>query len=202
MNSPNDFMNQLRSETSVIHRQLEETTLSKSVMAPVVATDDYAAYLQTMLAIHQSIEEQVFPVVATLFPEIDQRRKTALIVQDLEQLGFDTAQISNAITFTDRHYRNDLAFNLGILYVSEGSTLGGRVIMKNVIAAAKPGIAEACNFLDCYGDTTGSRWKTFLAVLQQYQETADEATRSSIIDGANYGFGRTAALFNTASIEL
>jgi len=200
MNSPNDFMAKLRNETSSVHQQLEQTSLSMSVMAPVVSTEDYTAYLQTMLTIHKGIEANVFPVLATLLPDIDTRRKTQLILNDLQQLGAEPERSDES--FTDDNYTSDPAFNLGILYVSEGSTLGGKVIMKNVLSAAKTGINEACHFLDAYGDKTGSRWKEFIAAMDQYQLDADEATRSRIIAGANYGFERTSSLFQKASAAL
>jgi heme oxygenase len=52
---------------------------------------------------------------------------------------------------------------LGMLYVLEGSTLGGRFILR---AIAARGIAEsALSFLDPYGERTGAQWRSFLAVL-------------------------------------
>jgi heme oxygenase len=52
---------------------------------------------------------------------------------------------------------------LGMLYVLEGSTLGGRFILR---ALTERGIADSdLAFLDPYGDRTGARWRSFLAVL-------------------------------------
>lgn len=59
---------------------------------------------------------------------------------------------------------------LGMLYVLEGSTLGGRVIL-NALAAR--GIEDhALSFLDAYGSDTGLRWREFLCVL--IRETRDD----------------------------
>jgi heme oxygenase len=153
-----------------------------------------------MLDIHTGIELTVFPAVGTLVPDLDERSKTQRLMEDLKQLGI--ASPAAGQTFADARYSENPAFNLGILYVSEGSTLGGKVIMKNILAATKPGINEACRFLDAYGDRTGSRWKTFLTILDGYQAHADERTRSRIIEGARYGFERTASLFQNASATL
>jgi len=189
-------MKRLREETSSIHQQLEETPLSMAVMAPVVSTEAYAHYLQAMLAIHKGIEEKVFPVTAAVISDIEQRRKTELIRKDLEELGSGFTDYTEP--FADENYHDELAFNLGILYVSEGSTLGGKVILKNVLAASESGFAGASRFLNAYGDQTGSRWKSFLSALDNYQSGVGEVMRDSIIEGAVYGFRRTADLFNNA----
>jgi heme oxygenase len=67
----------------------------------------------------------------------------------------------------------DEAEALGMLYVLEGSTLGGRSILR---ALAERGIADPdLAFLDPYGAETGARWRTFLVVLAR--ETEGDATR-------------------------
>ena len=54
---------------------------------------------------------------------------------------------------------------LGLLYVGEGSTLGGKVIGKRLTAR---GVSlTGLGFLDPYGDDTGSIWRGFLAVLER-----------------------------------
>lgn len=52
---------------------------------------------------------------------------------------------------------------LGMFYVLEGSTLGGRMILREL---ESQGVAdEALAFLDPYGSETGARWRDFLATL-------------------------------------
>jgi heme oxygenase len=52
---------------------------------------------------------------------------------------------------------------LGMLYVLEGSTLGGRLILRTL---ARRGIHDRrLAFLDLHGADTGARWRGFLAVL-------------------------------------
>jgi heme oxygenase len=62
---------------------------------------------------------------------------------------------------------------LGMLYVLEGSTLGGRMILR---ALAERGVHDpALQFLDPYGTDTGARWRAFLDVLAR--ETGDDEER-------------------------
>jgi heme oxygenase len=73
---------------------------------------------------------------------------------------------------------------LGMLYVLEGSTLGGRFI---VGALAARGVVEPdLAFLDPYGKETGARWRAFLVVLAR--EIGDE---ERLIEDACRGAVRT-----------
>lgn len=74
---------------------------------------------------------------------------------------------------------------LGMLYVLEGSTLGGRMILRTLAAR---GVADpALGFLDPYGTETGARWRDFLAVL--CRELADDRCLvAAACDGAVRGF--------------
>jgi heme oxygenase len=74
---------------------------------------------------------------------------------------------------------------LGLFYVIEGSTLGGRMILR---ALADVGVSHpALAFLDPYGAETGTRWRAFLAVLER--ETAgDGGLVEEAVRGAVRGF--------------
>lgn len=68
---------------------------------------------------------------------------------------------------------SDRAEALGFLYVLEGSTLGGRVIDKQLrVRGLSP---EGLSFFQGYGEATGTRWKAFCAVL----ERADDKTAAA-----------------------
>jgi heme oxygenase len=73
---------------------------------------------------------------------------------------------------------------LGMLYVLEGSTLGGRLILRMLAARGieDPDLA----FLDPYGAETGRRWRSFLSVLSR--EIDDEEQIGAACRGARSGF--------------
>ena len=74
---------------------------------------------------------------------------------------------------------------LGAFYVLEGSTLGGKTILK---ALRTRGVStNDLRFLDPYGSESGSRWRSFLNVLAR--ETGhDQSTANACISGAIKGF--------------
>lgn len=74
---------------------------------------------------------------------------------------------------------------LGALYVIEGSTLGGRIILRELL---KRGVSDpALVFLDPYGRAAGTMWRALVAVIER--ETAGEPARlDALCDGAIEGF--------------
>src|ERR1700727_2146793 len=70
---------------------------------------------------------------------------------------------------------------LGALYVLEGSTLGGRTILR---ALRGRGVStDGLDFLDPYGKDAGVNWRTFLRVLER--ETAhSQTTMNECVSGA------------------
>ncbi len=78
-----------------------------------------------------------------------------------------------------------------MLYVLEGSTLGGQVIRKRLLARGQA--MTGLSFLDPYGPETGRRWKDFLAVLQRECPPDDVRSGEAAAKGAVTGFDRAGA---------
>jgi heme oxygenase len=78
---------------------------------------------------------------------------------------------------------------LGAFYVVEGSSLGGKTILK---ALRSQGVStDDLDFLDPYGSESGARWRSFLNVLER--ETGhDQSTTNACVSGAIKGFAFTA----------
>jgi heme oxygenase (biliverdin-IX-beta and delta-forming) len=78
-----------------------------------------------------------------------------------------------------------MAEALGAFYVVEGSSLGGKTILK---ALRSQGVStDNLDFLDPYGSESGVHWRTFLNVLER--ETGhDQSTTNACVSGAIKGF--------------
>lgn len=174
----------LKQATEGLHRSVEANPISKAIMSPELRPADYAEYLQRSFLIHEGVETTVFPNVRAIVNDVEARIKTASILEDLLQLG--KKQKPSGAMLLDEHYRNSPAFNLGLMYVTEGSVLGGQYILKNIKKTLGEGAPGA--FLNVYGDKTGSTWKQFLEALNAFAEKASEAEKQEIIEGALYGF--------------
>ena len=74
---------------------------------------------------------------------------------------------------------------LGVLYVIEGSTLGGKTILKSL---RSQGVStDDLHFLDPYGKDTGTYWRAFLKVLER-ETSHDQSTMNACASGAVKAF--------------
>ena len=177
------FLALLRQSTTAQHIQLEETKLSKALLSNDVSPEDYTAYLLKMQAVIFFCEHTIFPLIKDIIPVIDERRKLPLINKDLEYLGNQQPAINNFHPFDNSI---SAGFAMGYMYVIEGSTLGGRVILKHI--SDKLGVTEnnGGSFFAGYGVTTGSKWKNFIETLVVYEEKCK--CGDEIIEGAKQAF--------------
>src|SRR5688572_13188740 len=148
----------LKKETEALHRSVEATPISQAIMSPGLTNALYAEYLQKSFLVQSAVETSVFPIVRTVVADVEARIKTPFILDDLMHL--EKKHRPEGALLLDGDYRQGLAFNLGLLYVTEGSVLGGQYIMKNVRKTL--GEQAPCAFLNAYGERTGSTWKNFL----------------------------------------
>ena len=181
----NEFITSIKFATASLHVKLEQSQISNVIMSPQVTVRDYIEYLSRIQSMHEDIEKQTFPIVHTIIKDTEQREKSKAIKADLDQLKYES---SASRAFLDATYSQDINFNLGLMYVTEGSVLGGQVILKNI--KKRLGDDTAGSFLNVYGQQTGHLWKSFLMQLGEYECTLSKKEKMLIIDGAAYGFER------------
>lgn len=176
------FLDRLKNHSAAAHKKLENLTVSTSILSPDMKIGDYCHYLSLMQDVHQSIEEIVYPMLSTIISDLKEREKGHLIEDDLSYLNY-TKRESVLIFKTEPL---TIPFALGMLYVTEGSSLGGRYILKNVTKVLGMNDQKGVSYFTGYGDTTGSYWKVFLNILTAEEQKNDSATE--IIAGVVYAF--------------
>lgn len=186
------FLDRLRKNTAVSHTQLEELPVSKSIMKPDVSSAEYITYLSLMHDVVKDAETNIFPALSAIVTDMEERNKTMLIENDLKGLGHSKTAYT---TLFEDVKNSSNAFKLGIFYVIEGSSLGGRVILKNISAVLGYDEANSASYFSGYGNQTGSHWKSFLATLVQYED--ENNTGDEIIAGADFAFKTIAKHFTT-----
>jgi len=123
--------------------------------------------------------------VARLLPDWPLRSRTAALRQDLEYLHL-YAEVSAPFPLTSA------AQAFGTLYVLEGSRLGARVLLQQILAAA-PDLKPATKFLSHGNDHR--LWTTFLQILEAKVGVNDLAES---IQGAHQAF----ALFEASFMQV
>jgi len=130
------------------------------------------------------------PRVAALLDDpafLAPRRRLHLLAADLAAVGC-LPQAVAALPLCPLPVLRNAAEAFGSLYVMEGSTLGGRVIERNVDRCLGLDRLSGCSYFAGYGAATGPMWRSFLARL----ETAPAGDVPQITDGASATFDRLA----------
>jgi heme oxygenase len=128
------------------------------------------------------------PQVAALLDEetlSGPRRRLHLLAADLAALGLSAEEL-DALPRCPLTPLRDAAAALGSLYVMEGSTLGGRVIQRNLEHSLGAEGAGSRAYFNGYGPETGRMWLSFLTRL----EAAPAAAADRIGEGAVATFER------------
>ena len=189
MDAAQDFLQSLRTETDSLHRQLEDTSISRQLMSPAISRKDYCLYLSLMRNVIAWQEATVFPLVKNIL-ETDSRQKLPGIDRDLSQLS----AAPHSIPFTFPQEMRDTPSALGAMYVLEGSTLGGRVILKHLAQTLQLDETNGAAFFYGYGPETGKQWSSYLKVLTGYAVT--EHCEERIISSAKNTFEAIHTYFN------
>lgn len=152
--------------------------------------DDYARYLAAMLGFHAPLED-LFAADAALEAvgfAAPSRRKSHLLVQDLHRIAPYAAPAPRCSALPAA---TTLAGRIGVAYVIEGSTLGGKFVLTRLppMLAQLRGTATA--FLEGYGAATGPRWRSFGAIVDRVVATTE--TEVDAIAGARDTFARLIA---------
>lgn len=177
------FPQRLRNETASLHSALEELPISRNLMSADLNENSYAEYLSLMYGVVRDVETSIFPLLKNVVPDINERRMLAFLSEDLAYLG--RVADNKSEVFGENHSE---AFAVGILYVLEGSSLGGRVILKNVQKHLDINEINGGRYFAGYGENTGPKWKSFMAFLAAYEGRTNNG--DEIVAGANFAFAR------------
>ncbi len=184
------FLQNLRIATADCHKQLELNSLSLALLSEKVNKEIYYSYLTRLYSYVKGFEQYIYPILTNHFLNINDRKKALFIEDDLK--AFDIAINKNTLLeeafFTDTY--PDIYLAAGGLYVLEGSTLGGQIIVKHLQKVMPLGLVNAAYFSG-YQQKTGSMWKEFLqqlialpkSTLEEQKIIKGAVTTFKIIDG-------------------
>lgn len=164
----------LRQATQTRHERLDSSLRIGSADA------DYADYLAYIAALRGWLEPVETALWARDWPSSlrpdARRRKTARMEQDFDAaraLGFQVPAVPVCDRLPD--VGRSRAYALGVMYVVEGSQLGGRMMAKRLEQAWPD---RPFHYMAGYGGELGAMWKGFTAFLAdelRSQEDLDEA---------------------------
>jgi heme oxygenase len=127
----------LRAATAAVHERLHRVPVFAALAAGEIGRADYVALLRRLYGFHMPMESAIDAALAEapIAGRLQGWRRTDLLRRDLRELGVDEADI-DALPLLRGIVpgRGETAADeaLGWLYVVEGSTLGGRMLARQL----------------------------------------------------------------------
>jgi heme oxygenase len=177
---PGGLPARLRRETASLHARVEAAT---GLPGSISDRDEYVTLLYRLHGFHAAVEARLADPRwtedwARVGIELGDHRRAHVLVQDLEALRAPfpppAPQLEEIAGFADA---------LGCLYVTEGSSLGGRVIGPAIRSA----IGDVpIGFFESAGRNHPSPWRSLTAALRRFDDGGGDA--DAVIEGARSTF--------------
>ena len=138
---------------------------------------EYCAYLERMWGLFAPLERALMTIEwQAIGIEIAERRKLAWLESDLTQLSANGGVLPALEMCDDLPRLNCVEEGVGALYVIEGSTLGGRVVMRKLQRVLGISPDAGGRFFTGYGENTGAQWRSYLEVLESFGGVTEAET--------------------------
>ena len=190
------FLKSLRARTAASHEALEAHPYSQSITTPDITMDAYVRYLHMMQQVVAGMEAALYPELGEIVPDMDKRQKGRWLEEDL---GFLHAADNPFPPFRLIQQAQAVPFAFGAFYVLEGSTLGGRVILKSLLPALPVTAEQGAKYFAGYGIETGPLWQHFLQSLCRYAVAHD--CGEDVIVGAQSAYAGIIDYFNSCQAQ-
>ena len=191
------IMARLRAETRPQHDATEAIPFSAAIVAGSLPLASYAAQLAAYVPVHVALEGAIASANHRALAHVwdPGMRRVDLLRADLGALGFaetsmpeSTRAASHAFgAWIEEVARTDPVALLGILYVLEGSTLGGAFLRKH-LAAAYSLTDAGLRYYSPYGSHPKPHWVAFSARMNELDLTDAEA--DAVVEAASATFDR------------
>ena len=170
----------LKEETKLFHSSVEKVLIAE--LKEIATKDAYGELLLKLHHFYESIESQLHNEISEMIvPDIKRRKHVHHLKQDLLSIG---REISGVTTNFSSKITN-LSYALGVLYVIEGSTLGGKIITNLLKRQLNLIDLSEISYFNSYGEATDEMWHNF----KQYIATSEEfIDKNEMILGAKDTF--------------
>ncbi|MCC5943748.1 MAG: biliverdin-producing heme oxygenase [Bernardetiaceae bacterium] len=171
------ILHRLKTETRASHDSIEENGLMRAVAKNNISKEDYLKLLLKFYGFHAAAEPLLMQTELWTKHnlDMDKRKKTTMLEQDLRYLGFAEALTSIPLCEALPPMQND-AEKLGFMYVVEGSTLGGQILSHQLHKRFGFTKEEGASYFNAYGkENLRSMWAEYQQVLTTYCENNEQA---------------------------
>ncbi len=156
----------LRAATDALHRATERQF---ALERRIASRAGYRDLLAALYGFHAPLEAALRRIGWSENPGLEQRFcKTRWLAADLRALGVTDAAIHALPHCGDLPALASPSAGFGALYVVEGATLGGQLIVKQLAQRLGIGHEAGGYFFASYGPQIGPMWRSFVAALDAH----------------------------------
>ncbi len=176
----------LRDETRELHDRIERNPVAARMMAQDVGTADHRRMHVRLLGYHRPALDRVGVLLAGDMPDVlgamaDRVRR---LEDDLRVMGTDPATVPSAPLPSDL----DAAGAVGIVYVLEGSVLGGRIIARHLAERLGLGPETGAAFYADAPAGTHPRWADVCVRIDDWAAGRGRAAEDAMVAAARRSF--------------
>lgn len=146
----------------------------------------YGAHLARLFGFYVVAEPQWQALAAVAINDYPARCKTLWLADDLARLGYTAEAIAHLPRCAGVPVFDDSAATLGAVYVLEGATLGGQILLplaqRRLALTAHSGAA----YFASYGAQVRPMWQQFGRMLEAYCDTPDKVERAATAAQATF----------------
>jgi heme oxygenase len=136
-------------------------------MSDDVELDDYKRALISLQISYSEVELWLIPALRKWTPDYPYIPRLPLLQRDLAQLGIQGLPLREP----DKGDVADQAYALGALYVIEGSTLGGKILIRHLQSRLGAVISGSTAFYELDGKLDSPHWASTLVLLRENLNT-------------------------------
>ena len=178
--APRTLLLRLKDETRAVHESLERDL---DLLRPDLTLERYQGIVERFYGFYQPWENAIQPLLTEHLPGFGETRtKVPKLVEDLVYLGRKMGKLPvckklpSCLTWPEV---------FGGLYVTEGATLGGQIISRQLEQMLGLSARRGAAFFTSYGLQVGSMWRSFCATLQTHTPAEKE---DLVVDAAKQTF--------------
>ncbi|WP_181369187.1 biliverdin-producing heme oxygenase [Flavobacterium profundi] len=160
---------QLKEETKLFHSSVEKVLIAE--LKEIATKNAYGNLLLKLHNFYESIESKLqLEITEAIIPDIKSRNHVKHLKNDLYAIGHEIKDIEN--NFASKI--TNLSYALGVLYVIEGSTLGGKIITNLLKRQLNLTDLSEISYFNSYGEATDEMWHDFKQHITTSEEFIDK----------------------------
>jgi heme oxygenase len=202
------FMDRLKQTTAAAHAATEEIPFNAAILSRTLPRENFAAQVKGWGELHQAVETALsasdHPIVQQVWGKTGARAD--LLRDDLTHLGTPLAA-ANAQAVTDEFegWISSLAADspvglLGVLYVFEGSQLGGMILKKPLSEMYDLTDEAGLKYYSVHGKAIMGHWGQYKAAMNE--AVIEPADQQAAIDASIQTFVYVGQLLECLSKDL